>query len=388
MVAASKHAFSFGAAGFATLAFLAIDNSDTCNENAATDNQPSPYATGVPMPDFHLPISFREMDTDAYPLNPDRPWSPLAEGGAFDIDVDDDVNVLDDERRLMEDLPDMGNKETNNTIDALYDSLVNSFTIPEDHDERFQNGFGINMVREGGYFRPVVHTARRNDDFHASNMWQGPAPAFHGLPYSYAHQRRGRRHHFAEVFISTSIVARELWYNSPKQYVEARGWTLSHRRKLQYQQIQENIFQQATGASCELHIGFKGMVNRLYNMIERDGLKDPFTGKPAVNFLDKDSFIQKLHLHAQEFQMAVIIVQEFFIIHVKHHNGDVEFWVKEIFQSCLQHKDLVRMYNNIFSLFPNGDNPKLAKELLENPKAMRDQVSRKANDINFKVCYS
>jgi hypothetical protein len=86
--------------------------------------------------------------------------------------------------------------------------------------------------------------------------------------------------------------------------------------------------------------------------------------------------------------MAVIIVQEFFIKHVKHHNGDVEFWVKEIFQSCLQHKDLVRMYNNIFSLFPNGDDPKLAKELLENPEAMRDQVSRKANDINFKVRYS
>jgi hypothetical protein len=93
MVAASKHAFSFGAEGFATLAFLAIENSDTCNENAATDNQPSPYATDVPMPDFYLPISVHEMDTDAYPLNPDRPWSPLAEGGAFDIDVDDDVNV-------------------------------------------------------------------------------------------------------------------------------------------------------------------------------------------------------------------------------------------------------------------------------------------------------
>jgi hypothetical protein len=123
-------------------------------------------------------------------------------------------------------------------------------------------------------------------------------------------------------------------------------------------------------------------------MIETDGLKDLFTGKPAVNFLDKDSFIQKLHLHAQEFQMAVIIVQEFFIKHVEHHNGDVEFWVKEIFQSCLQHKDLVRMYNNIFSLFPNGDDPKLAKELLENPEAIRDQASRKANDINFKVRYS
>jgi hypothetical protein len=67
--------------------------------------------------------------------------------------------------------------------------------------------------------------------------------------------------------------------------------------------------------------------------------------------------------------MAVIIVQEFFIKH------DVEFWVNEIFKSCLQHKDLVRMYNNIFFLFPNGDNPKLAKELLENPKAMSDQAS-------------
>jgi hypothetical protein len=41
------------------------------------------------------------------------------------------------------------------------------------------------------------------------------------------------------------------------------------------------------------------------------------------------------------------------------------------------------MYNNIFFLFPNGDDPKLAKELLENPEAMRDQSSRKANDINF-----
>jgi hypothetical protein len=65
----------------------------------------------------------------------------------------------------MEDLPDMGNKETNNMIDVSYDSLVNSFTIAEDHDERFQNGFGIDMVREGGYFCPVVHTAKGTMSF-------------------------------------------------------------------------------------------------------------------------------------------------------------------------------------------------------------------------------
>ncbi len=341
--------------------------------------------TNVPMADFNVPLSVCEMG--ANPLNLlSLPCSPF-EDGAFDIDVDDNVNVLDDGRRLVEDIPDDDKKEIDNMIDVPYVSLVNAFTSL-DHDERFQNGFGIDMVSQGGYFRPVVHTNRRNDDFHASNMWKGPAPAFHCLPYSYAHWRRGRRHHFAEVFISTSIVARERQYNSPMQYVEARGWTFSNKHKLHYRQIQENIFQNLTGASAELHVGFKGMVNRLYNMIKKNGLRDPFTGKPAINFLDKDSFVQKLHLHAQEFQMAVIIVKEFFIKHVEHHNGDVKYWVKEMFQSCLKHKDLVKFFNNIFSLFPKGDDPKLAKDLLNNPNTMRDRASQLANVIEHKICYS
>ncbi len=69
-------------------------------------------------------------------------------------------------------------------------------------------------------------------------------------------------------------------------------------------------------------------------MIENDGLKDPYTRKLAVNFLDKNSCVQKLHGHAQEFQMALIIVKEFFLKQVDHHNGNVEYWLKEIFQSC------------------------------------------------------
>jgi hypothetical protein len=43
------------------------------------------------------------------------------------------------------------------------------------------------------------------------------------------------------------------------------------------------------------------------------------------------------------------------------------------------------MFNNIFSLFPNGDNPKLAKKMLENTDAMRDMMSQKANSIEFKA---
>lgn len=392
---ASKHGFSFGASALTALTFLAIDHpEDTHNNNDATPRPPFPHdtnipmadGTDIPMADFNVPLPVCEMGTNQMNLL-SRPCSPF-EGGAFDIDVDDNFNVLDDARRLMEDAPDEDKQGIDNMIDVPYDYLVNAFASPDQHDERFQNGFGIDMVRQGGYFRPVVHTRRRNDAFHASNMWKGPSPSFHGLPYSYAHRRRGRRHHFAEVFISTSIVARELRYNSPMQYVEARGWTFSKKRKLHYRQVQENIFRNSTGASAELHVGFKGMVNRLYDMIEKDGLKDPFTGMPAVNFLNKLSFIQKLGLHAQEFQMAVIIVKEFFIKHVEHHNGDVEYWMKEIFQSCLKHDDLVKFFNNIFSLFPEGDDPKLAKELLSNPDAMRDRASQLANAIEHKIRYS
>ncbi len=164
-----------------------------------------------------------------------------------------------------------------------------------------------------GFCGPLAHIFKAAHVRHLKNVSSTWFFYVFILTKGYAHWRRGRRHHFVKVFISTSIVACELQYNSPMQYVEAQGWTFSNKCKLHYQQIQENIFWNSTSASAKLHVGFKGMVNRLYNMIEKDSLRDLFTGKPAINFLDKDSFVQKLHLHAQEFQMAVIIVKEFFI---------------------------------------------------------------------------
>jgi hypothetical protein len=95
---------------------------------------------------------------------------------------------------------------------------------------------------------------------------------------------------------------------------------------LNYWQINEIIFRKAPGKSAQLQVSFNGMVQRLYSMIENDGLKNPYTGKPAVNFLDKKSFVQKLNGRAQEFQMVLIIVKEFFLKHVDHHKGDVEYW--------------------------------------------------------------
>jgi hypothetical protein len=43
------------------------------------------------------------------------------------------------------------------------------------------------------------------------------------------------------------------------------------------------------------------MVSRLYEIIEKDGLRDPYSNLPAVNFIKRESFVQKLHLHAQDF---------------------------------------------------------------------------------------
>jgi hypothetical protein len=89
-------------------------------------------------------------------------------------------------RKLLDDPPDEDQlQEIGNMIHLTTDTLFNIFTS-SDHDERFQNGFGVDMVSHGRYFHPVVHTARRNEVLLASNAWVGPTPTFHGLPYSYA----------------------------------------------------------------------------------------------------------------------------------------------------------------------------------------------------------
>jgi hypothetical protein len=46
---------------------------------------------------------------------------------------------------------------------------------------------------------------------------------------------------------------------------------------------------------------------------EKQGLKDPLTGQPAVDFMKESSFTSKLHRNAQEYQQCVIIVEKFFL---------------------------------------------------------------------------
>jgi hypothetical protein len=209
-MAASKHGFSFATWSVTPLSLLAVDYS------------------AVDYPEDANPSPFQSIDC---------PLSPFESDGLFDANklgkLSDLVGDVSGEDLLW---------ELDETIGLPDDSLFNL-----DKEERFQNGFGVDMVSHSRYFCPVVHTAKRQDAFLASNAWTGPSPALHGLPYSYAHRRKGRRHHFAEVIISTSIVARELGYESPIQYVKARGWTLSKQRKLNYRQIDEILIRNALG---------------------------------------------------------------------------------------------------------------------------------------------
>jgi hypothetical protein len=53
-----------------------------------------------------------------------------------------------------------------------------------------------------------------------------------------------------------------------------------------------------------------------------------------VCFLQEDSFCQRLHLYTQEFQFGVLIIEKFFLLHVKSNIGDTLFWMKKVFVQC------------------------------------------------------
>ena len=342
-------------------------------------DEPTPaiYPLGIHAPDFAIPPSIAGIG-GIDPLSLDRPCSPVGDANGI---------TFDEASRLLE-VPGGGDnlQGVDNLVLLPDDSLFDLFRA--DDNETFQNGFDSTIVSDRKYFHSFINTASRRQEFEEKKMWDGPSPAFHALPYSWAHRRQGSRHHFAEVVASTTIVATELRYHSAVQYVKARGWTYSSGQKLRYRQISEIIFKHAPGDSSELHRNFHAMVKRLYDFIEKQGLKDPLTGKAAVDFMKESSFTSKLHRNAQEYQQCVIIVEKFFLQHVPHHKDNVEYWVVEIFRSCRKHNDLLYMIFHIHSLFPNGDDPELAKKLLEHPEAIRDAVFLQANALSHAIEYS
>jgi hypothetical protein len=131
------------------------------------------------------------------------------------------------------------------------------------------------------------------------------------------------------------------------------------------------------------------MIDCLYKLIDDDALKHIYGNGPAVQVLDKSSLIAKLNLYAQEYQMAITIVNTFLLNHAPTNKGDLNYWLKWLMKLCLTHDDVVNFYHNAFSLFPDDGDSELAMFLMTKyPNSMRDEVGRCAKSIDHKKQYA
>ena len=138
------------------------------------------------------------------------------------------------------------------------------------------------------------------------------------------------------------IVALELGFDNPIDYVKGRGWMLRKKGgkvSVQYRKLEHIIKKFAPNGEDGLVLfqHFHAMVDALYKMIDDDALKHIYSGNAAVRVLDKKSLISKLNLFAQEFQMVELIVQAFFIEHVPTNHGNLDYWVAEKNNEALHH---------------------------------------------------
>lgn len=282
------------------------------------------------------------------------------------------------------------NQMTDISDDKLFDFYTNGEL------ELFSNGLGLAMVsEEGRLLKGVVENDKSKATFLGDRKWSdGLSVELQVLPFLWHMRRNGRVHFFADVFMSTTIIAEQLGFDSPIQYVECRGWTFSKKggeANLQYRKLEQVIEQLApTKRTAELAMNFNAMVDMLYkHIIGSQGIKNVYSGKPSVRFLEKKSFISKLHQQTQEFQVAVIITKTFFIDHVSDHVGDLLFWIKTIFRQCRVRKDFTMLCNNMLMLFDDSGNPELAKLLLSPTylDCIRDEVSRRAIGLQQKMRY-
>jgi hypothetical protein len=50
-----------------------------------------------------------------------------------------------------------------------------------------------------------------------------------------------------------------------------------------------------TKQAAELAMNFNAMIDCMYKLINSEGIKNIYTDKPAIRFLEKKSFVSKIH---------------------------------------------------------------------------------------------
>jgi hypothetical protein len=207
----------------------------------------------------------------------------------------------------------------------------------------------------------------------------GLTPALTILPFLWQMRKNSHLHHVADIY----MLVLQLGFNNVLSYLEVCGWTFKAQGgmpTIQYCKLEQVITHLApTGNTAMLVMNFKAMVDNLYTYIEQQQIQNIYTNKPAIHFLEKTSFISKLHQQTQELQVAFIIVKIFFMAHVSSHKGEPDYWEKRIFKQCCIWRDFILFYNGMLSLFNDDGNPALAIDLLTNfTNCIWDKVSHHA----------
>jgi len=248
--------------------------------------------------------------------------------------------------------------------------------------EYFSNGLGLEAGEDGG-MKGIVETRKRKATFLASGKWD-PSLNVAALPFFYA--RRRKIHHFADIYATTSIVAKELGFKDAIHYIRCRGWTLKVWKnsdpRLAYRRVQDIFETATTKGRATLFLRFNTMVYALYKALDDQVLKSVYSKKPALRFMKESSFISKLHSHAQDLQIAVIIVENFFMpvvpqLDLSAEERTLPHQMKEIFCNCDKRKDMIEMFQHCFECFPDKGDREFAIFLLtKTPTTIRDEVKK------------
>jgi hypothetical protein len=182
------------------------------------------------------------------------------------------------------------------------------------------------------------------------------------------------------------IIRKELGYPNYVDHLESRGWTRQKRpdgtytlmhRKLQF--CEE--LQQAGPGEFKPVRNLAAMIEKMYEFLNQDSLKDPLTGEPPMSFLKLSSFIGKINDYAQDLHTAVVITQKFFLPFVPERKLDTDYWLKKIFADCGSRRELVTHSNNLLSLFPTnspGTGTLQERLISHHEESMKDEVARLA----------
>jgi hypothetical protein len=125
------------------------------------------------------------------------------------------------------------------------------------------NSYGVVMWSTDKPQHQVVMTASRHYAFLESGNWS-PSSHFHSLPLVWQMKSK-KPHYFADMVFANTVIANELGFGGPVEYVKSHGWKYTVKKggktTLQYKSLSNTIFQMAPSGCVATHAThFKAMI--------------------------------------------------------------------------------------------------------------------------------